>query len=96
MSEDNKPDLDKLLKHLNEKWGNRACPMCNSNSWTVNDTVYELRQFQGGNIVIGGGPIYPIIPVNCNNCGNTVLVNALVSQAIEKPKVEPKKTKKDE
>ena len=66
--------------------------MCGQNSWTVSDTVFELREFHGGNVVLGSGPIYPIIPVSCNNCGNSVMINVIQSWAIEKPKVEPKKT----
>ncbi|MBL87730.1 MAG: hypothetical protein CMO82_13885 [Winogradskyella sp.] len=91
-----KADFEKVIQHLNEKWGNRPCPMCQTNSWTVSDTVYELREFHGGNVVLGSGPIYPIVPVSCNNCGNSVLVNALQAGAIERPKVEPSNDKKDE
>ena len=96
MAEEKKPNFDKVLKHLNDKWGNTPCPMCKANSWTINDTIYELREFHGGNVVLGSGPIYPVIPINCNNCGNSIFINALVSGAIEKPKVEPEITENDE
>ena len=41
--------------------------------------IYEIREFQGGNFIIGGTPIVPVLPVTCGNCGNTVLVNAIVA-----------------
>lgn len=53
--------------------------MCQVGNWNVNDTVFELREFHGGGMVIGGGPIYPVVPVSCNNCGHTVLVNAVMT-----------------
>jgi predicted nucleic-acid-binding Zn-ribbon protein len=90
----NKMNVNKLLKHLNDKWGNIACPMCGSSGWNVSDTIYELREFHGGNLVLGNGPIVPIVPVSCNNCGNTVLVNALLSGAIDKPNIESEKNNK--
>jgi len=78
------------IKHLQEKWGNKACPMCGQNNWTVSDNLFELREFQGGNIILGSGPIIPVFPVTCNNCGNTVLVNGIVSQVIQPQKDESK------
>jgi len=89
MNNDKKANVHNVIDHLNEKWGVRHCPMCGENSWTVSDTIYELREFQGGNVVIGGGPIYPIIPVSCNNCGNSIMVNAIQSGGIENPNVQP-------
>ncbi len=79
---------EKFINHLKEKWGGRPCPQCGVGNWGVSDTVYELREFNQGNFVIGGVPIMPVIPVTCNNCGNTILVNAMLSGAIEPP---PKK-----
>jgi hypothetical protein len=75
----------KLLKHLNGKWVGRPCPLCQQIAWQVQDSVFELRQFAGGSLVVGTGPIVPVIPVICGNCGNTVLVNALISEAIDRP-----------
>ncbi|MGJ8593073.1 MAG: hypothetical protein ACSHXF_11015 [Aquaticitalea sp.] len=89
-------NIENIIKHLNLKWGSRPCPMCGSNGWNVSDNVYELREFHGGNLVLGNGPIYPIIPVSCNNCGNSVMVNALMAGAIERPNVESKKETENE
>lgn len=77
-------DSDKLIKHLTGKWQGRNCPMCNQGNWNVSDKIFELREYNGGSMVIGGNsPIVPIIPVTCDNCGNVLMVNAIVAQVLE-------------
>ncbi|HUU15540.1 MAG TPA: hypothetical protein VMW72_00195 [Sedimentisphaerales bacterium] len=86
-------DPKKVIEHLNKTWGvNRKCPMCESCEWYASDKVFELREYHSGTLVLGGGPIVPIVTVTCRNCGNTVLVNALVAGAIEAPKDEKEGT----
>lgn len=85
---------EKILIHLKEKWKGRPCPLCNVGNWNVSDSVYELREFHDGNLVIGSGPILPVVPVTCSNCGNTVMVNALISGAVEQPKTKEEKNGK--
>lgn len=87
-------NTDNLIRHLNEKWKNQPCQMCGSKNWTVSDKVFELREFHGGDLVLGPGPIQPIVPVTCTNCGNSLLVNALISGAIERPTKEESKSEK--
>ena len=42
--------------------------------------------------MIVGGPIVPLAPVTCNNCGNTILLNALIAGIVDpQPKKEEKK-----
>lgn len=72
-------DSEKLIQHLKTKWAGRNCPLCNKGNWNVSDKVYELREFHGGNLIIGGTPIVPVLPVTCDNCGNTILVNSIVA-----------------
>lgn len=68
-----------ITSKINEKWAKPiACPTCKANSWNISDNVFELRDFNYGNMVIGGVPIIPIVPVICHNCGNTILVNPLI------------------
>ena len=78
----------KVISHLRTKWGARPCPMCGAQNWNVSDTVFELRQFHGGNLVLGQGPIIPIIPVTCVNCGNTIFINGIITGIIENEKKE--------
>lgn len=85
---------EKFLSHLKEKWGGRPCPLCGIGNWNVSDSVYELREFHDGNLVLGSGPIVPVVPVTCSNCGNTIMVNALLSGAVEQPKTKEDKNGK--
>lgn len=75
-------DSSKLIEHLKAKWQNRPCPMCGQGNWTVQDKVFELREFHDGAMVIGGSALVPIVPVTCANCGNTVLINAIFSKIV--------------
>ena len=75
---------EKFIDHLKLKWRGQKCPMCSTGNWNVSDKIFELREFHDGNVVIGNGPIVPIVPVTCDNCGNTVLVNAIVSGAVDR------------
>lgn len=77
-------DTEKLLSHLKVKWASRPCPMCGSGPWNVQDSIFQLLEYSEGGISIGG-PVIPVIPVACTNCGNTVLVNAIVSKALVPP-----------
>ena len=90
MNKENNMNISNVIHHLDSKWGNRPCPICDSNSWYVSKKVFELREYHNGKL-IGGAPIFPVIPVTCNNCGNTVMVSAVKAGAIEKPTIEPYK-----
>lgn len=70
---------DKLIEFLSTKWQGRPCPVCGVGGWSVQESSFELREFNEGNHVMGGGPVIPVVPVICTNCGNTVLVNAIMA-----------------
>lgn len=55
--------------------------MCHGREWNVTDKFFELREFNNGDLVIGGpnNAITPLVPVTCKNCGNTILINALTT-----------------
>lgn len=80
------------LVFLQKKWGNKACPMCGTGQWAVQDNVYQLTEYHSGNVVLGG-PIVPVIPVSCANCGNTVLVNAIIAGAVKPDGSQPEAKK---
>jgi hypothetical protein len=85
-----KIDGEKLLQHLKTKWGGRSCPMCGVGPWSVQDAAYEVRAFGQGGLLVGGAVI-PVVPVVCMNCGNTVLVNAILAGVVkQKPEEGPK------
>ena len=72
-----KIDIEKFVEHLNEKWkGGISCPVCKENNWNIHDSLSELREFNQGNMVIGG-PVIPLASITCNNCGHTMNFNAL-------------------
>lgn len=64
--------------------------MCEVDDWSVQDKAFEVREFYHGDLVVGRGVVIPVIPVVCQNCGNTVLVNAIVAGVVE-PDEEEKK-----
>ena len=90
------PDIDseKFIEHLKGKWGARKCPMCNSGNFNVSENVFELREYKGGGLILGGAPIVPVVPVTCMNCGNTILVNSLVSGVTDSDEKEKKEEDK--
>lgn len=77
-----KLDAQKIIEHLNNKWINKNCMVCGNNKWTVSDKIYELREYQDGNIVVGGSNIVPVVPIVCSNCGNTIFINPLIADAV--------------
>lgn len=76
-------NTEKLLNEIGEKWGGRPCPYCGEVKWIASDKIFELREYKDGNIVVGGTLIQPVVPITCNNCGNTVLINPIVIKAIK-------------
>lgn len=78
---------DKTLEWLNEHWKiPRTCPVCRNSTWGVNQT-FELREYEGGSIVVGGGAeVFPVTPVVCKTCGYTFFMNALMTGAAIPPK----------
>lgn len=80
---DYKIDINKVQKFIWNKWKNFQCTCCNENNWHISDEAYELRAFRWGNMVVWWVPIIPVVPVTCNNCGNTIFINAVVSKIID-------------
>jgi hypothetical protein len=52
--------------------------MCGNKSWTVAGYAV-LPIVENFNVQQIGGPGLPLVPVVCNVCGNTVLVNARIA-----------------
>ena len=86
-----KLESDEYITKLEKLWSkNRICPICGNNQWTVNDTIFELREFQGGDLVVGAGQVYPIVPIMCSNCGYSIFLNAIISGAYPAQKQQEK------
>jgi hypothetical protein len=78
--------MSKAGPWLNSKWaGLKTCPICRANSWNLPTTLVELRQFYGGDLVLGAdSSLQPIFPLVCLNCGHTLLFNAIVMGLVAK------------
>ena len=91
-----KIDVDLLVKALGDKIV--QCPLCQkSHSFNAAPTLMELREFHGGDFVVGT-PIVPLAVLTCSHCGNVILLNALSAGLLENPAVEntPKENENDE
>jgi predicted nucleic-acid-binding Zn-ribbon protein len=67
----------KVLEALN-KYAPLSCPICKSQNFQLNDIIFEIREFSGGNLVIGGqSSIFPAITLTCKQCGYSHFFNAV-------------------
>lgn len=81
-----KEERDHVERWVVQKWGNGdtnalpACPMCKVDgpTWIGPWTMYTPMAMEDRSI-FHGGPIMPLLPVMCSNCGNTVFVNAITA-----------------
>lgn len=74
LTTEQKQNLVKRLAFLNKI----SCQSCGSKDWIASENIFEMREFSGGNLVIGGkSAILPVIPVTCKQCGQTIFFNAL-------------------
>lgn len=69
---------DKAVNKLKEFTNTSICNMCGSRNWIVNDTFFEMREFNGGGFKVGGNvAIFPVIAITCERCSNTYFFNAI-------------------
>ena len=80
---------DKKLNEYIKKIMPPTCPLCNNNQWTVGDTIFQLLEYNEEGIVLGG-KVWPVLPIVCENCGNTYFVNAIAAGLVE-PSTNPNK-----
>jgi hypothetical protein len=73
-----------ITDRVSNVWkGKRECPICiSSTKWGIGSIV-EVREFNEGNHCPGAA-ITPFIPVQCNNCGYTVLFNAIALGVVDR------------
>lgn len=79
------PDkTQEVLNNIKNKCLIRRCPMCGENNWNIEDKIFELREFNNGDLVIGGGnsSIIPLLALTCSKCGNTQFINAIICGAV--------------
>ena len=86
-----KIDPKKIIEHLDKRWKDKTCPVCHSDKWSLGDQIFEIREFNEGNLIVDSGPIFPVIPIVCDSCGNVVLLNAIKAGFLENKKDENSK-----
>lgn len=79
-SEQAKKAIDEL-----KKFSPLICSVCKNSSLQLNDTIFELREFNQGNFVVGGqSNIFPVLTLTCNKCGHTYFFNAILLGVLPK------------
>lgn len=63
----------------------KPCEVCSGREWLMNDTIFELREFEKGKLIIGGkSKVFPVITVTCKSCGHTYFFNAILLGLVSK------------
>lgn len=68
---------------LNSKWKPpHTCPICHKSAWQIEKQVFQLTPYYSGpTVVIGGGPVIPVMVAVCANCGNFQFFSAFLTGA---------------
>ncbi len=74
---------NKLVDHINSKWTTKMCPYCGKNNWNIGDSIVTTLSVGENKELRLGGKFQPMVSITCNNCGNTVFVNALIAEAVD-------------
>lgn len=89
-----KVDEKKAMEYI-KKIKAPVCPLCGEKEWNFGDKVYQLMEFDFDGLHLGKSTI-PVVPIVCENCGNTYFVNALVAGLIDKPTLDTEQNNKKE
>lgn len=66
----------KAIQKINEI-NEGKCIFCKSELF-LNQNIFELRQFNGGDFIVGGETtILPVVALTCSKCGYTHLFSAV-------------------
>jgi len=68
-----------LIEFLDKKRNSKKCLYCWEDDRNVTDRVFELKEFMSWYKQINWQKTYPVIPVTCKNCWNTVMINAIMA-----------------
>ena len=88
----------KLLDRLTQIWQNpKICEICHNTDWNISDKLFEIREFHGGGMVLGGdSAIQPLISISCRTCGQTIFMNAIMLGVLEPSPKQPIQEEKEE
>lgn len=76
-------DGREFMEWIADYWSDKACQFCEGQNWTLLKETFELREFHGGTVVLGSGPIVPVMVIVCELCGNIELFNAVKVKQIQ-------------
>jgi hypothetical protein len=63
------------------KWRTKTCWICGTDKWELQGYInFALTDGPGAWAL--GGPSLPCVAVICKTCGNTVLINAVITQIV--------------
>lgn len=86
---------DTQKNHLSRKLAglNSICTFCKNDGFTVLDRIFEMREFNQGDLIIGGdsSTIIPAVILTCDNCGEIRLLSALTLGVIDNSEKQVKK-----
>lgn len=74
-------DISKALPFVQAKWKSAPCVVCGNSNKNVEQSVYQLFEFNDGGLALGG-PVYPVVPMTCTNCGYVMLLNAVIAGVV--------------
>ena len=68
----------KKVQEEHNKWKDKKCPFCHGKKWLISDSIFELREFGGGDLIISKeSSIMPVIALICESCSHTLFLNAI-------------------
>jgi len=77
--------FDVALAKIQKNDKPQLCPVCQKGDWLISDTIFELRGFNQGSIVIGSdSKVYPVFVLACKECGYTRLFSAISLGLVDK------------
>lgn len=53
------------------------CPVCGNKKWNLLNLVYELKEYEKEENLIGKKTVIPLISLLCKNCSNSLFFNAI-------------------
>lgn len=74
---------DNKIEQFLRKKNIPVCQLCGHNEWTISSKIFQLLEFDTNGLILGGAT-YPVVPITCNHCGNTLFINAIVAGLIDK------------
>lgn len=73
-----------------------TCLICGESNWSIVPKLFQLTEYHGGDVVIGGGAVIPVVPVSCAHCGNMHLLNAIRLGLVERDTEEQEESSEEE